>query len=40
MAYTFCVDSAGRSFDPTERLVEPDDKSDTDDDANPDPNLN
>ncbi len=40
MAYTFCVDSAGRCFDPTEGLGEPDDGSDTDDDSDPDPSLN
>lgn len=40
MAYTFCVDSAGRCFDPIEGLGEPDDGSDTGDDSDPDPGLN
>jgi hypothetical protein len=38
MAYTFCVDSAGRCFDPTEDLGKQSDRESTDDD--PDPCLN
>jgi hypothetical protein len=40
MAYTFCVDSAGRCFDPTEGLGEGRDDPDLDDDSEPDPSLN
>lgn len=40
MAYTFCVDSAGRCFDPTEGLGEENDDPELDDDSNPDPSLN
>ena len=39
MAYTFCVDSAGRCFDPTDGLGEQDDELDTDN-TDPDPSLN
>ncbi len=40
MAYSFCVDAAGRCFDPAEDLGEWDDELDVDDDADPDPSLN
>jgi hypothetical protein len=40
VAYTFCVDSAGRCFDPTEGLGEGNDDPDFDDDSEPDPSLN
>ena len=40
MAYTFCVDSAGRCFDPTEGLGEEHDDPDLEDDSDPDPSLN
>jgi hypothetical protein len=40
MAYTFCVDSAGRCFDPTEGLGEENADPELDDDSNPDPSLN
>jgi hypothetical protein len=40
MAYTFCVDSAGRCFDPTEGLGEGNNDSDLKDDSDPDPSLN
>jgi hypothetical protein len=39
MAYTFCVDSAGRCFDPVEGLGEPDDDPDGDNDSGPDPSM-
>ena len=39
MACTFCVDSAGRCFDPTQGLGEQDDERDPDD-TDPDPSLN
>ncbi len=39
-AYTFCVDSAGRCFDPTEDLGKPDDGSDVDEDSGADPSWN
>jgi hypothetical protein len=40
MAYTFCVDAAGRCFDPTEHMDRRDDGPDTDDDPDLDPTLN
>jgi hypothetical protein len=40
MAYTFCVDSAGRSFDPVDDLFEPDEGEDAGDDFSPDVSLN
>jgi hypothetical protein len=40
VAYTFCVDSAGRCFDPTEGLGDGNDDPDFDDDSEPDPSLN
>jgi hypothetical protein len=40
MAYTFCVDSAGRSFDPVDDLFEPDEGEDTGDDLSPEVSLN
>lgn len=40
VAYTFCVDSAGRCFDPTEGLADGNDDPDFDDDSEPDPSLN
>ena len=40
MVFTFCVDSAGRCFDPAEHLFEPDDESGADRDSDPDPCLN
>lgn len=40
LAYTFCVDSAGRCFDPAEGLGEGNDDSDLDDDSDPEPSLN
>lgn len=39
-AYTVCVDSAGRCFDPAEGLAEEHGDADLDDDGNPDPSLN
>jgi hypothetical protein len=40
LAYTFCVDSAGRCFDPTEGLGEGNDDLDLGDDSDPEPRLN
>jgi len=40
MAYTFCVDSAGRSFDPVDDLFEPDEDEDAGDDFGTDVSLN
>ena len=40
MVYTFCVDSAGRCFDPADHLFELDDESDADNDSDPDTSLN
>ena len=40
MAFTFCVDPAGRCFDPTEGLGELDAGPEADDEAGPDPSLN
>jgi hypothetical protein len=40
LAYTFCVDSAGRSFDPVDDLFEPDEGEDAGDDFSPDVSLN
>jgi hypothetical protein len=37
MAYTFCVDSAGRCFDPMEGLGEGHDDPDLEDDSDPEP---
>ena len=40
VAYTFCVDSAGRCFDPSEGLGEGPDEPHLNDDSGPDPSLN
>jgi hypothetical protein len=40
MAYTFCVDSAGRCFEPAEDLGEGIDDPDLEDDSDPDPSVN
>ena len=40
MAYTFCVDPAGRCFDPADPLFEQDEGEDADDDVGPDVSLN
>ena len=40
MAYTFCVDSAGRCFDPAEGLGEGPDSPDSEDDADSYPDEN
>lgn len=40
IAYTFCVDSVGRCFDPAEGLGEGGDAPDLDDDAGPNPSWN
>ena len=40
LAYTFCVDSAGRCFDPAEGLGEGNDDPDLEDDSDPDAGLN
>jgi len=40
MAYTFCVDSAGRFFDPTDGVGDGPDAPNLDDDPGPDPSLN
>jgi hypothetical protein len=40
MAYTFCVDAAGRCFDPTEGLGEGNDEAESDNGTDPDPSLN
>ena len=40
MAYTFYVDSAGRSVDPTEHMGRRDDGPDADEDPDLDPTLN
>lgn len=37
LAYTFCVDSAGRCFDPTDWLGEGNDDPELGDDSGPDP---
>jgi hypothetical protein len=39
MAYTFCVDSAGRCCDPSEELGEGDGEPDCEDDSGLDPSL-
>jgi hypothetical protein len=38
MAYTFCVDAAGRCFDPTDEIDESHDDSDRDDEFDPSQN--
>jgi len=40
MAYTFCVDSAGRCFEPAEDLGEESDGPDLADESGPDPSMN
>jgi len=40
LAYTFCVDAAGRCFDSADHLFEPDEGEDEDDDFGPDVSLN
>jgi hypothetical protein len=40
MAYTFCVDLAGRCFDPTDGLGEGNGEADLDDNTDTDPSLN
>ena len=40
LAYTFCVDSAGRCFDPAEDLGVDDTDVECDDGSGPDPSLN
>ena len=40
LAYTFCVDSAGRCFDPVDCHGEGDNAADPDDDYDHDPSLN
>jgi hypothetical protein len=40
LAYTFCVDAAGRYFDPTDSLFESQDGADDDEDFGHDASLN
>ena len=40
LAYTFCVDAAGRCFDPADHLFESGEGEDVDEDFGPDVSLN